>query len=243
MTESGTEESSRSNEQAPQSKRTIGAAKTDFKDLDFNNSEDIDVQTRYAPAVTHETVIPEVREVEQEVVTREIHNHDVYHRILPIKDVEVLPARHFVRSPSTGKLAEIPAPQRRVGERPRWNLVSTASDSGWQPSAPRTFTARTFEKEEGIAREYLGEDGVPRTEMTWIHHPTIQDGGQKTGQTEALFMDKLQTPSPHGKAHGLPGGWSDGVHDYESQFCNEYCGSLDVEKQVRRRPVGAGAGH
>jgi hypothetical protein len=194
---SETESSERSfkrNEQALPPKPSTGADKTDYKDLDFTDSIDTDVQTRYAPAVTHETVIPEVHHVKKEVVTREIHNHNVYHRILPIKDVEILPAKHFVRSPSTDNLTEIQAPLGREGEHQNWKIVSTESDSGWQPAAPRPFTARTFENDEGMAKEYTGEDGVLRTEMTWIHPPTVQDGGKKTGQTEALFLDELHNP-------------------------------------------------
>jgi len=94
-----------------------------------------------------------------------------------------------------------------------------------------------------MAKEYLGEDGVPRTEMTWIHPPTVQDGGRKTGQTEALFLDELYDPHPQGDSKGLAGGWTDGVHDYDGQFCNGHCDGPDMEKQIRRRPVGSMAGH
>lgn len=243
-TGTGTQESLQPSGQAPRVKPSTGAAKKEFKDFDFNDSEDVDVQTRYAPAVTHETVIPEVRHVEHEVITREIHNHDVYHRILPIKDVEILPAKHFVRDPITGILTEIPAPPpAREGIHQKWKIVSTESDSGWQPAAPRPFTARTFGKDEGMSMEYVGEDGVPRTETTWIHPPTIQDGGHNTGQTEALFIDELNRPQSKGKGNGLPGGWTDGVHESDNQFCNGYCDGPEMEKAVRRRPVGSSSGH
>lgn len=221
--------------QASQGKPLIGAPKTDFKDLDFNDSEDVDVYTRYAPAVTHETVIPEIRHVEEKVVTREIHNYDIFHRILPIKEIEVLPARHFVRDPTTGDLTEIPAPTpaREQGHQ-QWQLVATESDSGWQPAAPRTFTARTFGKDEGLFKESVGEDGIPRTETTWVHAPTIQDGAYKTGQTEALFMEKLNDSTSKGKTDGVSGGWSDGVHEREGQYRNGYCDGPEMEKLVQR---------
>lgn len=238
----GTRESLQRSGQALQVEPSTGAPKTDFKDLDFNDSEDVDYHTRYAPAVTHETVIPEVRHVEHKVITREIHNYDIYHRILPIRDVEVLPARHFVRDPITGALTEIPAPPPgREGKHQQWKIVATESDSGWQPAPPRTFTARTFDKDEGIVKQYMGEDGVPRTETTWIHAPTIQDGGQKTGQTEALFMDVLNSPKSRGKLNGDFGGF-DGVHESDSQFCNGHCDGPEIENKVRRRPVGSSVG-
>ena len=41
-------------------------------------------------------MLPEVHHIRHEQVTREIHTHDVYHRELPIIDVQVLPARHVI---------------------------------------------------------------------------------------------------------------------------------------------------
>ncbi|KAE9969612.1 hypothetical protein EG327_010557 [Venturia inaequalis] len=236
-TTTGTHESFQQSSQPPQGKPLTVAPKNDFKDFDFNDSEDVDYHTRYAPAVTHETVIPVVRYVEEEVVTREIHNYDVYHRILPIKDVEILPTRHYLRDPITGVLTEIPAPpSAREGGHQQWKLVATDSDSGWQPAAPRIFTARTFGQDEGMFKEYVGEDGVPRTETTWIHPPSIQDGGYKTGQTEALFMDEFNDSKSKGKTSSVPGGWSDGVHEFDSKFSNGYGDSPELEREGRRRP-------
>ncbi|TLD34869.1 alcohol dehydrogenase [Venturia nashicola] len=239
-----TQESLQRSGQVLQGRPSTGAPKTEFKDLDFNDSEDIDYHTRYAPAVTHETVIPETRHIEEQVVTREIHNHDVHHRILPIKDVEVLPAKHFVRDPNTGALTEIPAPNpARAGGHPQWKLLTTDSDSGWQPAAPRAFTARTFGKDEGMEKEYVGQDGVPRTETTWIHPPTIQERGYQTGQTEALFMDELNDAKSKRKTNGLPGGRSDGVQERDGQICNGNRYGPIKEEKVRRHLVGSGVEH
>ena len=47
-------------------------------------------------AVVHETVLRDVHHIHEERITREIHNHDYFHRILPVIDVEVLPPRHFL---------------------------------------------------------------------------------------------------------------------------------------------------
>ena len=47
-------------------------------------------------AVVHETIVPDVHHIRFEQTTREIHHHHVHNRILPIIDVQVLSARHFV---------------------------------------------------------------------------------------------------------------------------------------------------
>jgi hypothetical protein len=73
---------------------------------DLDSITDTFHHTHLVPAVTHETVRPVFHETRTEKVTREIHNVDIYHHILPIKDIEVLPARHFIHSPS-GTLKEI----------------------------------------------------------------------------------------------------------------------------------------
>jgi len=75
-------------------------------DVDLENVVDTFQHTHLAPAVTKETIQPVVHNIRQEKITRDIHNVDIIHRELPIKQVEVLPARHFVRTP-TGSLSEV----------------------------------------------------------------------------------------------------------------------------------------
>ncbi|KAB5562969.1 hypothetical protein GE09DRAFT_766122 [Coniochaeta sp. 2T2.1] len=74
--------------------------------LDLRNTEDVDKDVSYAPAVTKEVVKPIVHERTEEHITRDIHTHDVYQKILPVKDVEVLPARHWVPGPD-GRLVQV----------------------------------------------------------------------------------------------------------------------------------------
>ncbi|OBT62782.1 hypothetical protein VE03_07678 [Pseudogymnoascus sp. 23342-1-I1] len=70
-----------------------------------------DVRTTQLPAVTHEHIKPVEHHINTKQYTREIHNHDVYNRILPVRDTEVLPARHYAPSPTdAGRLVEIQAP-------------------------------------------------------------------------------------------------------------------------------------
>ncbi|OIW30988.1 hypothetical protein CONLIGDRAFT_295753 [Coniochaeta ligniaria NRRL 30616] len=74
--------------------------------LDLNNTEDVKTSTTYAPAVTKEVVKPVVHEQIEEHITRETHTHDHYTKILPVRDVEVLPARHWVPGPD-GRLIQV----------------------------------------------------------------------------------------------------------------------------------------
>lgn len=93
--------------------------------FDLRDSEDTEVITHHAPgklfvalltlnwsdmvniAVTHEVIKPQVTEIVQEQIHREIHTHDVYHRIQPILDVEVLPPKHYIPGPDGKTLIEV----------------------------------------------------------------------------------------------------------------------------------------
>ncbi|KAE8447214.1 hypothetical protein EG329_011045 [Mollisiaceae sp. DMI_Dod_QoI] len=75
--------------------------------VDLNNTVDTDVTTKTLPAVTHEYVTPTRHEIREERITREIHTHDVYHRILPVIETEILPTKHYVPSEDGKGLTEI----------------------------------------------------------------------------------------------------------------------------------------
>ncbi|OQV04759.1 hypothetical protein CLAIMM_09594 isoform 3 [Cladophialophora immunda] len=74
-------------------------------------SEHTEVEEVIRPAVTHEVVKQDTKEIVQEEITREIHVHHYYTYTQPIKAVEILPARHFLVDAETGTKVEIPAPE------------------------------------------------------------------------------------------------------------------------------------
>jgi len=157
--------------------------------IDLKDSVDTSLHTKYAPAVTHETVQPVMREVREEHITREIHDHDVIHRILPVKEIEVLPTRHYIPS-SNGELNEVSAASIPgvTGSNQNWQVVEMLSKGAEAPLAPRAFTARSFEGSEGDYEENVEKDGIHRSKTTWVHPPTLQTGGMETGQTEPLHL-------------------------------------------------------
>lgn len=140
------------------------------------------------------------------MITREIHSHDVYHRILPVIDVEVLPPRHFLPVEGGG-LVEVSADE--VPSRGRnWVIAETASRIPTdEPAPPRTnrFTAREFLGTEGDFKRYTTREGLERTEQTWVHPPEMETGGRDTGQTWPMEFGTRSTPTRHrsssAKAH------------------------------------------
>ncbi|KAK1061293.1 hypothetical protein LTR74_011177 [Friedmanniomyces endolithicus] len=182
--------------------------------VDLSNTTDATLHEKWAPAVTHETVIQNVHHIREERITREFHNHHVFHRILPITDIQVLPARHFV--PIEGGYAEISAAElpARTGVNAQWVLAELASKGlprSQGPIVPDRFTARTFKGTEGDYKEYMAPEGFPRTEQTWVYPPTYYEfGAIETGQTYTFHMgsadprdDGLRAKLPEGDVIGV----------------------------------------
>ncbi|KAL8873884.1 MAG: hypothetical protein Q9174_000713 [Haloplaca sp. 1 TL-2023] len=145
---------------------------------------DTEVVEKVAPAVVHETIHRDIHHVREEQITKEIHTHDVFHRILPVIDVEVLPPRHFLPVEGGG-LVEISG-KEVPGRGRNWVIAETASKipSDQQGSTkPREFSARQFPGTEGDALKYITPEGHEKTEQTWVHPPELETGGRDTGQT------------------------------------------------------------
>jgi hypothetical protein len=62
----------------------------------LNRTEDTVYYERWAPAVTHETITRKVHEIRVEHFHKEAHNYHINHRVQPVIEYEILPARHFV---------------------------------------------------------------------------------------------------------------------------------------------------
>ncbi|KAL8812426.1 MAG: hypothetical protein Q9223_000341 [Gallowayella weberi] len=163
---------------------------------------DTEVVEKVAPAVVHERVHDDVHHVREEHITKEIHNHDVYHRILPIIDVEVLPPRHFLPVEGGG-LVEISS-KEVPGRGNNWVIAETASKiPSDQPAfkSARPFSARQFIGTEGDAVSYKMPGGYERTEQTWVHPPELETGGRDTGQTWPMeFGNEKPAKSPRTKS-------------------------------------------
>lgn len=153
----------------------------------------------HCEAVTHELVHSKIHKVREELITKEIHTHDVYHRILPVIDVEVLPPRHFLPVEGGG-LVEVSASEV-PGRGSNWVIAETASTIPSDQAAPtgaRGFTARQFPGRDGDAiRRNVG--GHERTEETWVHPPELETGARDTGQSwPMVFGSEVTAKGTHG---------------------------------------------
>ena len=162
--------------------------------MDLRDSVDTTVHERVAPAVTHETITHPVHEIREERITREVHEHHVYHRILPIEDVEILPARHFVLD--SGTYSEVNM-KDKVLDRARKHaqrvmpkaFESPPSKGKGDKFAPRQFSARGFVGTEGDYKGNVTPEGSTQTEEWWVHPPALETGAMESGQTQPFHFD------------------------------------------------------
>ncbi|KAI0120705.1 hypothetical protein BJ170DRAFT_646460 [Xylariales sp. AK1849] len=156
--------------------------------VDLRNTTDIDQTTSYAPTVTHETVYPQQHEITEEHIYREIHNHDVYHRIQPVYDIQVLPTRHFMLD-SDGGFIEVSQDDLPTctGANERWYIGERPLDAS--PSEQRDPPELAFAKNAG-EQKYLTSDGLERTDTTIVHTPTLEDISTVNGPVLPVHFDE-----------------------------------------------------
>lgn len=154
--------------------------------VDLNDSVDTTYHAKQAPAVVQETTRADVHEILHEVIDREIHHHHVYRRILPVHEVEVLPARHFIED-TDGVRREVPrhmVPGRDpdITDRMLAQAFKTApplanrgeGESSKRSFRPLEFSARKFPGTEGDYREWVDDAGTKHTEQWWVHPPMLE---------------------------------------------------------------------
>ncbi|KAI9745620.1 MAG: hypothetical protein M1818_001154 [Claussenomyces sp. TS43310] len=167
--------------------------------VDLSNTVDTEVITRHAPAVVHETVIPTILHETQQLLTREVHTHDVFHRILPVVDVEVLPTKHFIPDPQKpGSLIEIPA-AAVPGRQTNWQLqVNPSIRDPAASSVPTVLPQHHYahaEKDPVLSskRTYQTAAGHEKTEYVWRHSPELDTSAYHAGETKDLPMNCVDT--------------------------------------------------
>ncbi|USW58193.1 hypothetical protein Slin15195_G115120 [Septoria linicola] len=211
--------------------------------IDLRDTEDTTVYTTQAPAVVHEQIRVDTHEIITERVEREIHTHDVFHRILPIVDVEVLPPRHFIQTPEGGRYEISPA-QAPGGAAQNLNLQRVIQEAVDREVArmyppqigPRPFTAIDFNPwtTAGDKREGVGKDGVRYSEQTWVHPPTLETAGYEAGQTVPFHFDHAGVQTSAG---GVVGSGAVVYDDHEGGTGRLSTAELRRASVTTRKPV------
>lgn len=148
-------------------------------------------------AVVHEVVKRHEHEIIEERIYREIHNHDVYHRIQPVLQTEILPPRHYIHD-ANGNLVEITEDQipERTGEFQQWYLGKLESAAPQAPRLPR-ITKPTVVSDI----KYMTPEGFERRETTIVHPPELEDMSGYGGPVVPIEFFHDDAPSPVGERH------------------------------------------
>lgn len=158
----------------------------------LGRSEDTRTYVTQAPAVTHETRIVNTHEIVSEQVTREIHNHHIVHRVQPIDEIEVLPARHFVPKKSGNGYVEIDAPRSSEGMEDR---IKGAMTAGMEA---RSTQQRQDKKPDILSqghrqKKWTSPDGVDCSQSVWVHSPQLDTAARDAGETVPIHVDRPVT--------------------------------------------------
>lgn len=218
----------------------------DLSGVAVKKEEDtVSLHEYHAPAVTHEVVKEERHEVFQKVITRETHDYHIYHRILPIIDIEVLPARHFVPiQEGYVEIAEEELPGR-TRDKVNWAIAEMVSKrtpaESREAAIARAFTARKFVGTEGDDREYIGPEGHPVKENWWVYPPTVADDSYRAGQSYPFHFGSADARDDGLKAR-LPAGNIVGVskallEKRERQARKMAAADGETTKAIPRKPV------
>ncbi|PVI08561.1 hypothetical protein DM02DRAFT_679320 [Periconia macrospinosa] len=168
--------------------------------IDLKDSIQIHKKTQVAPAVQHETVKPKEHEFVEERIYREIHNHDVYHRILPVHDIEILPARHFVHD-SNGELIEVSGDlfPHLSGTEKGWAVVRKKQNPAEiTPQRPRQTEPKII-----ADKVYMTEEGYPRRETTILHPPELEDLTGYEGPVMPIIFPGVLLKAPEQPQPGI----------------------------------------
>ncbi|KAF2735461.1 hypothetical protein EJ04DRAFT_563326 [Polyplosphaeria fusca] len=183
----------------------VGSANLDGI-VDLEDSVDTDKQTRWAPAVVHETVKPHVHEIREEKIYREIHHYDVNHYVQPVFETVLLPARHFMSNPHDEGLIEVSEDQLPgcTGKNQRWTInkkedsMPQSADKPAKLTAPKVISDKTNMMPEGFERR----------ETTIIHPPELEDMSHYKGPVMDIYFDEAgvgtELPRPSQDSVYLP---------------------------------------
>ncbi|KAF2797600.1 hypothetical protein K505DRAFT_358299 [Melanomma pulvis-pyrius CBS 109.77] len=157
-----------------------------IKGVDLDDSVDVDQSTCWAPAVTHEVIKPTAHHIREEKIHREIHNYEVYHRIQPVYETEVLPTRHFVPDPKSNSMIEVSEDQLPdcTGVNQRWFIGENKINTRASPYSHTRLTKPKIADE----KPYMTPEGFERRETTIMHSPTLEDLSQYGGPVRTVHF-------------------------------------------------------
>lgn len=201
-----------------------------------------------APAVTHQIIKEERHEVFQKVITRETHDYHIYHRILPIIDIEVLPARHFVPvQEGYVEIAEEELPGR-TRDKVNWAIAEMVSKrtpaESREAAIARVFTARKFTGSEGDDKEYIGPEGHPVQEKWWVYPPTVAEDSYRAGESYPFHFgsadardDGLKARLPAGNIVGVSRALLEKRERQAREMASAHDDGAEHAKVIPRKPV------
>lgn len=167
--------------------------------------EDTSVHTTWAPYVTHQTIRRDLHELCREHITHEYHQDEYQHRILPVIETEILPARHFIQLDGGG-LEEIsedeipgelpPELQERISQAAATIFPATRPGDTPIPSLDGSFDPRHCRPTESST-----PSGHSRHNTTWTYLATMLPSQNGSESFHRLLLHVDGTEGVVGRTH------------------------------------------
>ena len=160
-------------------------------------------------AVTHEHISPTVHHVTEEQITREIHNYDVYHRVLPVIETVVLPTKHYVRE-LDGSITEIPESMlsqfnivksvhsRQIINEPSGGNATSSSGASWTVPLPTLQPNLAYSIRTHSACTSLNRSVIEPSAASKLQPPTPRATSPEPMSSSSNYSS--QNSSPRGTA-------------------------------------------
>ncbi|KAF2217227.1 hypothetical protein CERZMDRAFT_81169 [Cercospora zeae-maydis SCOH1-5] len=145
--------------------------------LNLKDSEETHTAVIWQPAVTHEKHVVQPVEIVQRAVSRDVHNHHHVHRVLPVLDLEVLPARHFVPDGRGGYLE-----------------ITEEEIPGGKPAGLEHLISEAVSRSSPTRRDESGSGGPAA--MTQMHRPWLHAHAVGTSTTQSKRSPEKHEASP-----------------------------------------------
>ncbi|KAK6599973.1 hypothetical protein H4I96_07299 [Botrytis cinerea] len=169
-----------------------------------------EADSSFSLAVVHEHILPTSHEIITKEIYREIHQHHWYHRVLPVIDTEVLPAKHYVYGDDYGDtLVRIPESMVRghtitgtysqnwsIVHHPQAPAAEDPFDSplfGVEPELPDTKYVTHFrpDSEGGLQWSHVPGEPVKVMEREYITAEVMATAAQDAGLTVPMYWNHV----------------------------------------------------
>ncbi|KAI9732303.1 MAG: hypothetical protein M1834_001510 [Cirrosporium novae-zelandiae] len=151
--------------------------------IDLNDIIDTEMDP---PAVIRVTIQKEIHHTQERRTSHETNTQDIYRRVLPVVDLRVLPAKHFI-SGVNGELVEIDEKDVPTLNSKKWPITEAPATVPEKRSG--RSSAGQFAETDRDPKRYAPPSGHERADQAWAYPPNSMTGGRDMQKRPFNFQE------------------------------------------------------